>query len=365
VAAPAELTGTPLPPQSRLTAWSLEDSGFYPDFASNATTAETFARKLLNVPIDGVVAVDYYAVAPLLELTGPIVLDKYHLTLTAANFVDTIVGLDLARDYAHKDIISAAAAQIVAKLSHAAAADLPKLVQILEGMVRGRHLQVHFDQAAVEHETGRLGATEVLNPRQAADFLLETEDNYGGSKANFFLDRKFSLELTQSGGVLQHRLTIDLHDRAPADKPFIGPHYYAYLRATVPANATKLTVSSAKSQEYAPIQAPARRTQVAPNGSQVTGGWIFVLVGQGYSGRYQATFTWETPWAPGPDGSAVMYWQKQPGTVHDAVHVTWNSAAGSRSATGDLSEDRLVTLRPDGVALSPVPAAGTPPVGTS
>jgi Protein of unknown function (DUF4012) len=353
VAPPAELTGPPLPPWSRLTAWSLEDSGFFPDFASSATTAEAFARRLLGVPIDGVIAIDYYAVAPLLDLTGPIELPKYGLTLTSANFVDTVVGQDLARDYAHKDVIAAAAAQIVAGLSRMKPADLPRLLRIVEDMTRARHLQVHFDDAGVQREAARLGATDVLNPAGAGEFLLETEDNYGGSKANYFLERRFTLDLSRSGPVLHHLLTVDLHDRAPADKPFIGPHYYAYLRLTVPAGATSVTVSSAPSGEYEPIQAPGRRTQLPPAGAQVAGGWIFVDVGQELSGRYRATFEWDTAWAPGPDGSVELYWQKQPGTVHDAVRVIWASAAGTVSATGDLTTDLVVTLGPDRVAIEP------------
>lgn len=350
VAPPAELAGPPLPFISRLSAWSLEDSGFYPDFATNATVAEAFARRLLGTPVDGTIAIDYDAVAPLLQLTGPISLPEYHLTLTAANFVDTVVGLDLARDYAHKDVISAAAAQIVAHLSRLPPGDLPNLFRIVQVMVRGRHLQLHFDSPSVERESARLGATDVLNPESASDFLLETEDNYGGSKANYFLQRRFRLDLTRSGDLLEHRLTIDLHDGAPADRPFIGPHYYAYLRITVPANAARVTVTSAAAAEYAPIQAPARRTQEPPSGAKVAGGWIFVQVGDGLSGDYQATFAWETPW-PAARSSAVLYWQKQPGTGQDPVQVTWTSGAGTYSVGGDLREDQVVTAAADRVSM--------------
>jgi len=357
VAPPAELTGPPLPTFSRVTAWSLEDSGFAPDFAANAATAETFARRLLNTPVDGVVAVDFYAVAPLLQLTGPISLPQYKLTLTAANFVDQIVGLDLDRDPAHKDVIAAAAAQIVSSLSHLPPNGLSRLVGIVQDMIRGRHLQVHFDAPGVQKEAGRLGFSEVLNPQHADDFLLETEDNYGGSKANYFIQRGFQLELSQTGSTLHHRLTVTLHDGAPPDRPYDGPQYYAYLRVTIPAHATHVSVTSAKSAEYAPITAPARRTQVPPPGAQVAGGWIFILVGEGLSGNYQATFTWDTPWTPAADGSASMYWQKQPGTVKDAVKVMWTPAgAAAATTTTDLSQDRVVTLRPNAVAVGPAPA---------
>jgi hypothetical protein len=352
VAPPAELTGYPLPSYSRLTAWSLEDSGFYPDFATSAALAERFTKQLLGVDVDGVVAVDYYAVAPLLDLSGPVQLPQYHLTLTSANFVDTVVGEDLARDPAHKDVISAAAAQMITALGHLKAADLPRLVNIVQEQVRGRHFQAHFNRPAVQSQAGRLGATDVVDPGGSPDFLLETEDNYGGSKSNYFMERSYHLALSIQGPRLHHQLTIDLHDGAPYDRPWIGPHYFAYLRITVPAAAVELTMASTRSTEYALIQPPARRTQVPPPGAQVAGGWIFVMVGPGLSGRFEATFTWDTAWVPGLNGAAQVYWQKQPGTVRDPVEVTWNPGTGAYSATGDLGVDRVLQLRPDGVALS-------------
>jgi Protein of unknown function (DUF4012) len=362
VAPPTELTGYPLPPWSRLTAWSLEDSGFFPDFASSAAAARSFARELLGVDVDGVLAVDYYAVAPLLGLTGPIDLPQYKLTLTAANFVDTVVGLDLARDYAHKDIIAAGAARLVAGLSHLRPTDLPRLIEIVRQQALGRHLQAHFENGAVQRAAGRLGLSDSLNPSGRTDFLLETEDNYGGSKANYFLDRTFRLDLSRSDSALVHRLTVDLRDAAPADRPYIGPHYYAYVRATLPASATGVTVASADSSEYPPIQPPPRRSQEPPPGAQVAGGWIFIDVGEGLSGRHQVTFQWETPWSPEPDGSAALYWQKQAGTVADDIEITWSSGGGTYSAIGDLSEDRLLRLWDGGLRIeAPEPAAGRQP----
>jgi hypothetical protein len=344
VAPPPELAGPPLPPQSRLTAWSLEDSGFYPDFASNAVAAESFANRLLNVKLDGVIAIDFYAVAPLLQVTGPIALPEYRMTLTASSFVDQIVGLDLARDPNHKNVISAAAAKIVSSLSHVQAGDVTRLLQVVVDQVRNRHLQVYFNNPAIQAQAARLGFTDSLNPRHAADFMLETEDNYGGSKADYFVERRYTMALSRTGSQLHHRVTIDLTDRAPADKPWIGPHYYAYVRLYVPAAAQGLAVRSTPSAEYAPVQRPARSSQVAPQGSQTVGGWIFVLVGIGLSGHYQVTFEYSTPWAPGPDGVDTVYWQKQPGTVHDAVTVTWDSGSHRLSTTGRLTGDSLLRL---------------------
>lgn len=117
-----------------------------------------------------------------------------------------------------------------------------------------------------------------------------------------------------------------------------------------------MRVSSARSSEYEPIAPPARRTQAPPAGAQVAGGWIFILVGPGLSGDYEVAFTWDAPWTAGPDDVATLYWQKQPGTVRDPVLVTWASPDGPAQATADLGEDRIVSLRPDGLTIGPAPA---------
>jgi hypothetical protein len=85
----------------------------------------------------------------------------------------------------------------------------------------------------------------------------------------------------------------------------------------------------------------------------VAGVWIFILVGQGLSGNYQATFTWDTPWSPAAGGTSSLYWEKLPCTVKDAVQVTWTNGGATSSATSDLGQDRVVTFGSSGVVFSP------------
>lgn len=349
---PSELTGYPLPPYSRLTAWSLEDSGFYPDFASNAAVAASFCERLLGFRPDGVVAVDYYAVAPLLDLTGPLALPRYEQTLTAKNFVAIIVGLDLARNPNHKEVIAAAADLLLGKLARLPPSAWRRALDLVAAQFARRHLQVHLDVPVAAEAARRLGLSDGFSPSGPEDFLLETEDNYGGSKANHFLDRRYELTLARAGSTLHHRLVIDLTDRAPADLREIGPHYFAYVRLYVPDAADEVTMRSAPSREYPPIVAPGRRSQRPPPGSRVTGGWMFVDVGNGLSGHYQVTFEWDTAWSPASGGGQVLYWAKQPGTVADPLVVTWETGSRTFTVRGDLSTDRQLQLGDDGVVLT-------------
>jgi Protein of unknown function (DUF4012) len=352
VAPPAELTGYPLPAYSQLTAWSLEDSGFYPDFASNATVAASFCERLLGFRPDGVVAVDYYAVAPLLDLTGPLALPKYRVTLTAKNFVDVIVGLDLARSPIHKEVIAAAADLLLGKLARLPPSAWRRALEVVGAQFARRHLQVHLDVPVAAEAARRLGLSDAFRPSGPEDFLLETEDNYGGSKANYFLDRRYQLTLSRTSETLHHRLAIDLTDRAPADQRPIGPHYFAYVRLYVPDAADRVTMLSAPSRDYLPILRPGRRSQRPPPGAQVTGGWMFVDVGNGLSGHYEVTFEWDTAWSAEAGGQQVLYWAKQPGTVADPIFVTWQTGSHTFTARGDLSTDRLLHLSDGGVTLT-------------
>jgi hypothetical protein len=351
VAPPAEITGYPLPPQSQVKAWSLEDTGFYPDFPTNAEAAERFGEKLLKVKLDGVVAIDYYAVAPLLDVTGPIDLPDDHLRLDSSNLVDTLVQLDLDRTLNHKSVISAAAGQILSRMATVRSSDLPRVVEMVRQAAIQKHLQLYFNAPSAQAFAADLGwANEFAPP--TPDFILETEDNYGGSKSNHFLQRDYRLELSRTGQLLHHRLVVDLDDRAPADRPYDGPHYFAYVRLYPPASATDLRIASAPSPDYAAIERPGWRTQVPPAGAEVTGGWIFVLVGDGLSGRYEVTFDYDTPWMTGADGTHAITWQKQPGTLRDAVSVAWRSELGDHLATADLGSPLRLTLSPDRLTVA-------------
>jgi len=57
--------------------------------------------------------------------------------------------------------------------------------------------------------------------------------------------------------------------------------------------------------------------------------------------------------APDATGTSSLYWEKQPGTVKDAVQVTWTGGDATASATSDLNQDRVVTFGPHGVVVSP------------
>jgi hypothetical protein len=80
-------------------------------------------------------------------------------------------------------------------------------------------------------------------------------------------------------------------------------------------------------------------------------GWLPDV--RGYGGQGHAVFEYDTPWPIRNIGEDRIYWQKQPGTQNDLVDVTWNEGKGrTYTVSGDLSQDRVITLTPTGVTLT-------------
>ena len=63
------------------TSWSFFDSNFFPDFPQRKRV--NASQPKLGVKIDGVIAIDYYTVAKLLEVTGPLVIPGFGITVNS------------------------------------------------------------------------------------------------------------------------------------------------------------------------------------------------------------------------------------------------------------------------------------------
>lgn len=332
-------------------SWNLEDSNFSADFQTNAKWGQFFAQRVRGTHTDGVISLDYYAVASMLEVTGPIRVPNYGVTFDSKNFIPEVIKLDIAASPVHKTILAATGAELLGRIAQLPADKWPALIQVLNAAVSDRHLQLSFNAPVAQKEMARGGWASALNPQNAHDFMLETEDNFGGVKSNYFLTRHYTVDLSQVGSSLHHHVVIDFAQQGP---PRDTPFYSAYARFYVPDVATNLTMRSAPSSEYRPLHGSPGGyvNQDIPTGFKMADGWFVINIGGALSGRYQLVIDYDTPWSSDAEGKHVIYWQKQPGTLNDSVTVLWHVSGRSYEAKGDLNQDRLITLSPTGAILS-------------
>jgi hypothetical protein len=334
-------------PQS---GWTFIDSNLFPDFPTNATTGMAMAQARLG-PMDGVIAIDFYAVAKMLEITGPLAVPGYNLTLTGSNFVPTVVKYDVDsyKDnnaaIIHRAILSASAGPLVQRIATLQSGSWPLLISSLNDLAASKHLQTYFRNADVQKQIDQYGWSGAMRSAGTTDFMMETESNLGGTKANYYVTRHYTLELTRNGPNLHHRLSVNILD--DMEYRYVPDEYYqAYMTLYVSDKTSGKNVDISRlclscANFYPP---PA-----SPPGTQSIGGWVFM---HGYGHNRVIDFHWDTPWLPGHRGEEQIYWQKQPGTVNDTIDVIWNDGRGHTFKTsGDLGQDRVITLGPKGVTI--------------
>jgi uncharacterized protein DUF4012 len=326
------------------TSWSFVDSNFFPEFASNAQAADSFVEPRLGFHIDAVVAIDYYTVAKILELTGAIPVPGYPITLTSDNFVSTVAQYDIRQlqdpnaALIHKAIVSATAGPLLQRIVGLQPSQWPTLIAAFNDMSASRHLQSYFDNQDVEKAMTQYGWSGALNTTRTSDYMMEVEANLGGTKANYFVTRHYTVDLTRIGPVIHHKVSVDITDSMPYS--YVPNEYYqAYIRMLTAGNADSMSDD---------LSHPQHQT-TAPPGTKVLDGWIRI---HGYGHDRVVTFNWNTPWQPNGRGVEQIYWQKEPGTQADKVDVTWNDGNGHiYKVSGDLAQDRVITLAPNGVSL--------------
>jgi hypothetical protein len=332
------------------TSWSFMDSNVYPDFPSNAQVAKQFVESRLGMSIDGVIAMDYYTVVALLTVTGPITVPSFHITVDASNFLTEVIQRDLVLgDLTHKALTSALAGPLMERVAALPSNRWPFLVTALNDMASGRHLQAYSTNPAVEKELDRIGWSGTLNPAGSQDWMMYVESNLAASKANYFVARHYTVELTRSGPNLNHRVTVDITNNANWDL-HPNEYYRAYL---------SLYTTDTASQPSSTVRAPWNGTIPPPAGTRMTAGWAPFM--PGYGSTTHNSFEYSTPWHADGRGTDRVYWQKQPGADArnpDQIDVIWHDGSGhTYTAKGDLAQDRMIMFSSRGVSILPVQKA--------
>jgi hypothetical protein len=328
------------------TSWSFMDSNFFPDFASSARAAEDFVQARLGYPIDAVISMDYYTVSEMLRLTGPMALPGFGFTADYQNIIPELLRGAINIDERHKVLLSAIAGPLMDRVATLPPEKWPTLIGMLNGLASARHLQTYFNNATVQKELDRVGWSGTLNPAGVSDFMMEVESNLGATKANYWLTRNFNVELTRNGSTLHHRVLIDLINNMPYDYRPVE-YYHAYLRLYVSGSASGFANNLGRVKYPNPAN---------PAGLAMSDGWVPLF--HGYGHQATAVFEYDTPWHPDAKGVSQVYWQKQAGTVNDQINVTWKDGSGHTfKAAGNLGQDRVITLGPDSVTLTPGQAA--------
>ena len=189
-----------------------------PTFAEGIAAAYPLTRG--GGPVDGVVVIDPYGIADLLELTGPVVVPGWPVPLTADNAAEVL--LFHQYDELTEDQIDTFQVDVVDAVTSAlTTGTLPppsELAATLGPAVAGGHLRLWSPETEAQALFERIGADGTLEaPPDGSDFVQVLTQNASESKIDWYLRRALTYEPTVDldTGAIEATATVTLTNTAP------------------------------------------------------------------------------------------------------------------------------------------------------
>jgi UDP-N-acetylmuramyl pentapeptide phosphotransferase/UDP-N-acetylglucosamine-1-phosphate transferase len=178
-------------------AHTWQNVNLSPDFPSTGQAITSLFPQATGFPIDGIVRVDPYGLAALLELTGPVRVDGWPERVSAENVVDITLRdeYEVFRDDEERDEFLGDMTRTI--IDEASSGDLGapgEIAEVLGEATRGGHLALHFTRPEEQQLARVLDADGRLAPPRS-DAILVTTNNAGANKLDYYLNRRLNYEV--------------------------------------------------------------------------------------------------------------------------------------------------------------------------
>ncbi|MFC1644585.1 DUF4012 domain-containing protein [Patescibacteria group bacterium] len=238
----------PKPIQKISAAWSLHDSNWFPDFPLSARKAMAFYEKTGGPTVDGVITFTPVVMQRMLEVTGPIYMEEYGVTIDSKNFIEKIqyeVEIDYDKEENEpKKILADLAPVVLEKLINSN--DLPTIIKTLEvfnSLVKEKHILVYSSNNNLQGIVSELGwSGEILD--NSLDYLNVINTNINGYKTDGVVDEKIehTSEIREDGSVINTIVIERRHNGGDTNYEWWNKVNSDYMRVYVPQGSQLLSV---------------------------------------------------------------------------------------------------------------------------
>jgi hypothetical protein len=338
-------------------SWQLADAAWSPDFPTSARDAlHAYTLESGDDDIDGVIALTTFAVDRLLEVTGPIEVPEYNVTVAAGEV--TLSALRLTRGVStptsdRKAFLDVLGHRVVERISSLTPIEWPRLADAFRGIRESRELMVWFRDPQLQSTVASapLGGAMRHDP---GDYLFVVEANVSPtSKFNLVVRRSdtLNIQLDANGNATSDLGLVWQNDSMLPGEPYESIRAYstsnaglygAYVRVLTPASTSLVATDGAAVNDFEGVE----HLDVEA-GRNVFGNYL--LMGPGSS---SLSYEWSTPGAATSTNGTWTYeltLQKQSGAaaVPTTVTITLPQGAVVEAVAGARSVDGTVTLSTD------------------
>jgi Protein of unknown function (DUF4012) len=171
-------------------------------------------------PVDGVFAMDVYAIAGLMKLTGPVDLTAIPQTVSAENAAKFLLSdqYALVQDRAERiDLLDEVASTTISRLLSSELPPPPDLVKLLSPFADQGRLVGWSTRPDEENLFERMRMSGELPKLDGGDALSVVMDNVGNNKIDYYLsgEMSYTVDTDPSSGTATASLDITLHNSAP------------------------------------------------------------------------------------------------------------------------------------------------------
>lgn len=312
------------PPSMRdaldLEEWSLSLSNWYPDFPQSADSAEYFLTLSGDIiKADGVIAIDLEFIRDLIDVWGSIQVPGETEPVTSDSLYDTVIKIhkEFSPGSTQKPVfLSNLANEILQKILSSQKETWPMIAEKITHNLDEKHILVSLHNTSVREVLDNNGWSGHIMPK--TNTLYPVEWNWGGNKANHFLDRS----LTVSAAILnettiQQTLTVSYNNNCTSDTYPEG-EYKNFVRVYIPHNSSISKVEGLSTVKI---------TQDQTTGLDIVSGWITVPINSkaSYTLLYQIQRdeVENFPLRNEPGGKIAfdLNIMKQPGLMSDPITI--------------------------------------------
>lgn len=251
-----------------LNNWSFSTLNWYPDLSDNLVAAEPFVKALgKGDDLDGIATMDIGFIQKLLDKWGGIEVPGETEIITSENIYSKIFKMHeefVPGSTQKTTFLANLANEIIQKVLSMKISDLLGISSVFEESLNEKHLQATFKSRDAYNFFSKNSWASSLDTKYN-DAPIAIDWNWGGNKANLYLDKNYNLSIN----ILDEN-TIDFTyiisvENTSATETYPEGNYVNYQRIYTPSNAEILTVDGMVDNKFDVYK---------ESGYKIIGGWF-------------------------------------------------------------------------------------------
>lgn len=240
--------------------FKLRDADWNANFPTTTTTIRWFFDKGNEVIPDNIITLPLSTIQDILKITGPIQPTGYNFTLNSDNLFLTLQNM-VEQDFfpgstQKKSVLTSTGNALISKFSSLTNQQYLNVINILLTDLNNQNILLNSTKTELQflfsqHNWAGELKTNPCSSDCLSDTLAIIEANLGANKANYYLSRHTTHQITQDPHnpyLLTHQITIDYDNKSPQESPqppeHFGGNYINYLRFYLPNSAQNITLTA-------------------------------------------------------------------------------------------------------------------------